>query len=193
LLHRPVLVKFISASRSDNRDSQELKFLQEFGMNNIEICTKSAMEIIDIVLKIVSEPGLRQTLLGAWWFSLYYSGCSINTFTTYRNLTKLFLAFNAALVIVGVVWVYREGGLSASPMTGQANEAAQYPSRAVLALSKLDDGNRLIDKCRCYLEQLSSILVHPGMSLFYHGCSAIIDNSRNSNHDAPFGIFSTFL
>lgn len=73
LLHRPVLVKFISASRSPDRDSQELKLLQQIGMNSMQICTDSAMEIIDIIHKITSEPGWKQSLLGAWWFSLYYS------------------------------------------------------------------------------------------------------------------------
>jgi hypothetical protein len=75
LLHRPVLVKFISASRSPDRDSQDLKLLQQIGMNSMQICTESAMEIIDIVHRVVSGPGWKQSLLGAWWFSLYYSKC----------------------------------------------------------------------------------------------------------------------
>lgn len=73
LLHRPVLVKFISASQSPDRDSQDLKLLQQIGINSMQICTNSAMEIIDIVNRVVSEPGWKQSLLGAWWFSLYYS------------------------------------------------------------------------------------------------------------------------
>lgn len=47
-------------------------------------------------------------------------------------------------------------------MTAQAKKFAQYPGRAVTALSKLDDGNRLIDRCRYYLEQFNKILVDPG-------------------------------
>lgn len=73
LLHRPILVKFIAASRSQNRDPQDLKLLQQMGMNSMHICTESAMEIIGIVNRVVSEPGWRHSLLGAWWFSLYYS------------------------------------------------------------------------------------------------------------------------
>ncbi|KAJ5133966.1 uncharacterized protein N7443_004411 [Penicillium atrosanguineum] len=142
LLHRPVLVKFISASRSPDRNSQDLKLLQQIGMNSMQICTDSAMEIIDIVHRVVSEPGWKQGLLGAWWFSLYYT-------------------FNAALVIIGAVCIYRDTSLSTSPMTAQAKKAGQYPSRAVTSLSKLDDGNRLIDRCRYYLEQFNKILVDP--------------------------------
>lgn len=82
LLHRPVLVKFIAASRSPDRDLQDLKLLQQIGMNSMQIITESAMEIIDIVLRVVSEPGWKQSLLGAWWFSLYYSKIVLLTLDT---------------------------------------------------------------------------------------------------------------
>jgi hypothetical protein len=73
LLHRPMLVKFITASRSSEHDPQDIRLLQQIGMNSLQICAYSAMEIIDIVHRVVSEPGWKRTLLGAWWFSLYYS------------------------------------------------------------------------------------------------------------------------
>lgn len=47
-------------------------------------------------------------------------------------------------------------------MTEQATRAKQYPSRAVTTLSKLDDGNRLIDRCRAYLERFNEALNSPG-------------------------------
>ncbi|KAJ5355472.1 uncharacterized protein N7496_012684 [Penicillium cataractarum] len=140
LLHRPVLVKFIAASRSPDRDPQDLKLLQQIGMNSMQIVVESAMEIIDIVWRVVSEPGWKQSLLGAWWFSLYYT-------------------FNAAVVLIGAVCVYRDTTLCSASMTAQAKTVQQYPARAVMALAKLDDGNRLIDRCRYYLEQFNKILV----------------------------------
>lgn len=75
LLHRPVLVKFIAASKSSHGDSQDVKLLQQIGMNSLGLCTSSAREIIDIVHFLVSGPryGWKVNLLGAWWFSLYYS------------------------------------------------------------------------------------------------------------------------
>lgn len=76
LLHRPVLVKFIAASTSPECDPHDLKLLQQIGMNSLQICASSAMEIIDIVHEVVSEPGWKRSLLGAWWFSLYYSMAS---------------------------------------------------------------------------------------------------------------------
>lgn len=172
LLHRPVLVKFIAASRSPDRDPQDLKLLQQIGMNSMQIVTESAMEIIDLVLRVVSEPGWKQSLLGAWWFSLYYSEIVPATLT--GNLignADMRLAFNAAVVLVGAIWVYRDTTLSSTPMTAQAKRVQQYPARAVLALSKLDDGNRLIDRCRYYLEQVNKVLVDPGMSFLYYQSS----------------------
>lgn len=47
-------------------------------------------------------------------------------------------------------------------MTEQATRAKEYPSRAVTALSKLDDGNRLVDRCRAYLERFNEGLNSPG-------------------------------
>lgn len=163
LLHRPILVKFITASRSPDRDPQDMRLLQQIGMNSLQICADSAMEIIDIVHRVVSDPGWKRSLLGAWWFSLYYSMLSIprsGILDADRSL-----AFNAALVLIGVVWVYRDTSLTSSPMTDQASKAGQYPSLAVAALSKLDEGNRLIDRCRYYLEHFSKVLNDPGQSL----------------------------
>jgi hypothetical protein len=73
LLHRPVLVKFIIASRAPDHDPEDLKLLQRIGMNSMAICTMSAMEIINIIFRIVSDPKWKQSLLGAYWYSLYYS------------------------------------------------------------------------------------------------------------------------
>jgi hypothetical protein len=77
-------------------------------------------------------------------------------------MTEMILAFNAAVVLIGAVWVYRDTALCNASMTAQAKKVQQYPARAVTALSKLDDGNRLIDRCRYSLEQFNKILVHPG-------------------------------
>ena len=53
-------------------------------------------------------------------------------------------------------------------MTAKAKKAQEYPGRAVLALSKLDDGNRLIERCRAFLEHFSNVLGDPGkLSLTY--------------------------
>lgn len=78
------------------------------------------------------------------------------------RFTNTISAFNAALVILGAVWVYRDTTLTGSSMLNEARELKEYPSRAVAALSKLDNGNRLIDRCRSFLEHFNNVLADPG-------------------------------
>jgi hypothetical protein len=71
LLHRPILTKFLDLS-SNKSDSHELRTLQNIGSNSITICIQSSIEVISLVHAAVLKTELRR-LLGAWWFSLYYS------------------------------------------------------------------------------------------------------------------------
>ncbi|CAL5873913.1 uncharacterized protein PFLUO_LOCUS8197 [Penicillium psychrofluorescens] len=169
----PVLVKFIAAGANPERDPQDLKLLQQIGMNSLQICADSAMAIIDIVHQVVTEPSWKQSLLGAWWFSLYYT-------------------FNAALVIIGTVWVYCDTSVTGTTMAVQASKAKQYPSRAVAALSKLDEGNRLIDRCRHYLETFDKALndpeTHDVATASFHGLTGNRNVSDNDLTFSPFGM-----
>jgi hypothetical protein len=74
LLHRPVLVKFLEGLNNP-MENQEFSLLQQMGAIHIQIATKSAKEIISLVLNALQSASGRSKwgLLGAWWFSLYYS------------------------------------------------------------------------------------------------------------------------
>ena len=74
LLHRPILTKFLELSGQTVYDDQEFELLQGSGCNSVEICVQSSMEIIAIVNQVVVSPRMRESILGAWWFTLYYSG-----------------------------------------------------------------------------------------------------------------------
>ncbi|KAJ9502334.1 hypothetical protein H2202_002399 [Exophiala xenobiotica] len=80
LLHRPVLSAFLrkrACYRSIGVESdEEDPYFQDLAGKSLKICGQSAMEIVQIVHKTSKPP----TMLGAWWFSTYYT-------------------FNAALVI----------------------------------------------------------------------------------------------
>ncbi|XRM46491.1 hypothetical protein ABZX51_009523 [Aspergillus tubingensis] len=132
LLHRPVLIQFLDACGRSEADTQQLQLLKQLGLSSMKICADSTMEIIDLVHDIVHRSEKRPNLLGAWWFSLYYT-------------------FNAALVILGILLVCREKGISGQ-LVGVVDEIRTYPFRAVAALLKLDTGNRMVDRCRLYLE-----------------------------------------
>jgi hypothetical protein len=74
LLHRPVLVRFLDGL-DDPRDNQDVSLLQQVGTNSIQISIRSAKEIICLVHLVIQSSGRskKRGLLGAWWFSLYYS------------------------------------------------------------------------------------------------------------------------
>jgi hypothetical protein len=69
LLHRQVLTRFLEQINNRNSDLEEDVFLHQFGQSSLQVCIDSALEIISIIHKV----GKRPYLLGAWWFSTYYS------------------------------------------------------------------------------------------------------------------------
>ena len=73
LLHRPILSAFLrqrARSRSSGDSvTREDSFFNDLGERSVRICQQSAMEIVEIVHKTSSPPAL----LGAWWFTAYYS------------------------------------------------------------------------------------------------------------------------
>lgn len=156
LLHRPVLVRFVDACGGFQPDPQELRLLQQIGLNSMQICADSAMEIIDLVYDVVHQSDWRHNVLGAWWFSLYYSKSEFQFASS--NANGRTAAFNSALVVLGILWVCREESVTGKPMDTLVNKVKPYPYRAIAALQKLDRGNRMIDRCRLYLEQFTNTL-----------------------------------
>ncbi|KAF7627707.1 C6 transcription factor [Aspergillus flavus] len=139
LLHRPILVKFLDASHAFGLEPGEERVLNEIGYSSMKKCVESAMGIIDMIHELVCATGWQRDLLGAWWYSLYYT-------------------FNAALVIIGATWVQRTRQSVRDFPSHQLANIELYPGRAVATLRQLDMGNRMVDRCRYYLEQLISIL-----------------------------------
>lgn len=71
---------------------------------------------------------------------------------------QLTTAFNSALVILGILWVSREESITGKTMESLEHKSRPYPYRAIAALLKLDSGNRMIDRCRIYLERFTNTL-----------------------------------
>lgn len=73
LLHRPVLGAFLRKRAHYRFDGDQLQdedpFFNDVAKKSIDICEQSAIEVVQIVYKTSKLPGL----LGAWWFSAYYS------------------------------------------------------------------------------------------------------------------------
>ena len=69
LLHRPVLTHFLRHIYDQNVDLEGNDFLVQCSRYSLQVCIDSAAEIISTTEK----KGTRPYLLGAWWFTLYYS------------------------------------------------------------------------------------------------------------------------
>jgi hypothetical protein len=162
LLHRPLLVKFFDASIASGLEPGQERILNEIGYSSTKKCVESAMGIIDMIHELVSAAGWQRDLLGAWWYSLYYSKLLFLHFYLGLRVSHPFfsgeIAFNAALVIIGATWVQRARQSAPDFPMHQTADIRLYPGRAVATLRLLDMGNRMVDRCKYYLEQLISVL-----------------------------------
>lgn len=73
LAHRPQLCKYLEHLGNAKLDTQQLLTLAQVGANSVRICLQSALDIVKLMRGAVSPPCFSLHLLGAWWFSLYYS------------------------------------------------------------------------------------------------------------------------
>lgn len=89
LLHRPFLIKFFDASIASGLEPGQERILHDIGHSSIRKCVESAMGIIDIIHELVSTTGWQRDLLGAWWYSLYYSKSPFIPFITVCGLLIL--------------------------------------------------------------------------------------------------------
>ncbi|UKZ78344.1 hypothetical protein TrVFT333_006081 [Trichoderma virens FT-333] len=131
LLHRQVLARFLEQINNGDRNSEEGILLRQFGHGSFQVCLESASEIISIVHKMGKKP----SLLGAWWFSTYYT-------------------FNAALAIFAGLLI-QANGIAGPMMAGlETDDLRTSLYLAVEALQNLGGGARLVQRCRKYLETL---------------------------------------
>ncbi|OCT49144.1 hypothetical protein CLCR_04559 [Cladophialophora carrionii] len=144
LLHRPVLVKFLEGLNNPV-DNQDISLLQQIGTIHIQIAIRSAKEIICLVLNALQSASGRAKwgLLGAWWFSLYYT-------------------FNAALVLGACVLVQVDQKASSNDpsmsLPDSTEDMTLHLGMAIEALRHLDNDNRMIARCRDYLEQFVQVV-----------------------------------
>ncbi|KAJ5654894.1 C6 transcription factor [Penicillium lividum] len=178
LLHRPILVKFLDACGKGSIDPHEERLLQQIGFNSMRICMESAMSIIDIIHELVHSSGWQKSLLGAWWYSLYYT-------------------FHSALILIGTIWVGRNSQPATTALSCDIDKLVAYPSQAISTLHKLDCGNRIVDRCRYYLEQfhdaLSPRAEEADMAHTEDGTS-LMDGSGSNTQISPLGLeFGEFM
>ncbi|KUM58158.1 hypothetical protein ACN42_g9007 [Penicillium freii] len=177
LLHRPILVKFLDACKKGGIDPHEERLLQQIGSNSMRICMESAMGTIDIIHELVPSSEWPKGLLGAWWYSLYYT-------------------FHSALVLLGTIWVGKNYQPATISLSYDIENLVAYPGRAIAILYKLDCGNRIVDRCRFYLEQFHGALNPRGEADMAHteNGACLMDSSGSNMQPSPLGLeFGEFM
>ncbi|KAK7510071.1 fungal-specific transcription factor domain-containing protein [Phyllosticta citriasiana] len=153
LVNRPIVVDLLDAvGRPEDSTQPQHSLVRQVGTNNLATCISSAIEIIAIVSNTVRlsssnnnvSSGQHKRLLGAWWFTLYYT-------------------FNAALVLCAALVVrldYRDGfaGDNGTPCSPSSSEMRASFDTAIDALALLDRRNKTIDRCAQHLRGLGAAL-----------------------------------
>lgn len=174
LLHRPSLTKSLGSYVIDANGSTT----QETSVNQVQrsfncTCVQMAEDVINIVHAVLTKQKLGRQLIGAWWFTLYYSkfkslGLTLlpRLSTSTHQLTHV-EAFNAALAVFGSLLLPADDiGLDMSPEMKHIGRGKQHLEKAVEALTKLDTHNVILDRCIDYLGQLIELV--NGWSKSYH-------------------------
>ncbi|KAJ4680160.1 hypothetical protein HRR95_003879 [Exophiala dermatitidis] len=165
LLHRPLLSAFLQ-QRARFRAAAEVTedgdpFFQDLAARSVKICEQSAMEMVEIVHKTSNPPAL----LGAWWFSAYYT-------------------FNSALVIFSCILlaITTSNGWSHNgptiTMTGSLDthhivEMVTKLCKAAEALQRFGEGTRSAKRTRKTVLKLIQICVTLAQCHADHGPSIL--------------------
>ncbi|CAH0021927.1 unnamed protein product [Clonostachys rhizophaga] len=141
LLYRPVLADSLARGTSGEKQRSVSKVQANFNF----MCVQVAEDIINIIHAVLTKPGLGRHLMGAWWFTLYYT-------------------FNAALVLFGSLLVPIQDTANDPFGVGEINRTKQYLEKAVQGLVQLGTRNITLHRCVDYLKQLVGLLDSWGSS-----------------------------
>ncbi|EUC39529.1 hypothetical protein COCMIDRAFT_111318, partial [Bipolaris oryzae ATCC 44560] len=138
LAHRPILCLYLESLGASQVDPLQLATLRQVGANSVQLCVQSATTIVDITSWALKHNSPRRNLLGAWWFSLYYT-------------------FNASLVLYSALIIQHQTKLWDQPMAmEELHLSIESLHRATECLSRIFKGNRMAEKCVRYTSALSN-------------------------------------
>ena len=107
LAHRPLLCMYLESLGASQVDPLQLATLRQVSANSVQLCVQSATMIVNITSWALKHSSPPRYLLGAWWFSLYYSKSF--SATDSRQHSKLtFTAFNASLVLYSALLIQHQ-------------------------------------------------------------------------------------
>lgn len=149
LVNRPIL-DFCLQNLEDVRDSDTYQalMLREFGGQNCRASLESAIAIIDTVHTILHSSKLSRQLLGAWWFTFYYSKLSCHPLWLGITTDVSMTAFNATLTIAAVMLIDRSRFPGSRDFSGMQDDVLkEYLDKAINCLPLVDPGNQMVSKC----------------------------------------------
>ncbi|EMD93153.1 hypothetical protein COCC4DRAFT_75864 [Bipolaris maydis ATCC 48331] len=140
LAHRPILCMYLESLGASQIDPLQLATLRQVGANSVQLCVQSATNIVKITSWALKHNSPHRNLLGAWWFSLYYT-------------------FNASLVLYSALIIQHQTKLWDQPMAmEELHLSIESLHGATECLSLIFKGNRMAEKCVRYTSALSNWL-----------------------------------
>lgn len=136
LVHRPLLCKsldFLAETIPEVWSNSVSRMTKDA----VDACLGSAEETISIVHGILTDPSLGSSVLGAWWFTLYY-------------------LFNGSLVVFANALIQQS--MDPDSIGTRPSTDLEHLNRAIDAFKLLDSDNRIVDRCTEYVEYLLKVL-----------------------------------
>ncbi|KAF2168893.1 hypothetical protein M409DRAFT_20907 [Zasmidium cellare ATCC 36951] len=145
LLHRPILLRMLQDMSRSNTITSDNALLEQFGASSISASLVNATDIIELVRTATTSPSAAQRdVLGAWWFTLYYT-------------------FNAALTVFACYLICRTS--TTNPGALDYITTLDRINAAIQSLEALDRNNQTVDRCRHCLRTLVDATMHMGQNL----------------------------
>jgi len=136
LVLRPVLQQFfLDLAGTATSNEHQSKWLQSSGAALLADIVRTCSDILHISKNILAASRNNQNILGAWWFSCYYT-------------------FNSSLAVLGVLLINRIPTYSADLSGFSVAELRALLDSAIEILHGLDGGNKTMMRCRDTLAQL---------------------------------------
>ncbi|KAK0669234.1 fungal-specific transcription factor domain-containing protein [Cercophora samala] len=176
LAMRPVLNLFLDTTGLEPYAHEHTsRWLHSCGATILSDLVRTAGDVIHISRELLrASETTKQNLLGAWWFSCYYT-------------------FNASLALLGVIVIKRMPLENSTVLSAISTaELRKMMDTALEILHGLDGGNETITRCRDALSQMLKAVDSTGQS----GTSDLVDFSPSGAWAAQLmdsGIFSSEL
>ncbi|KAL3484145.1 fungal-specific transcription factor domain-containing protein [Aspergillus germanicus] len=129
LIIRPILRKFLDMGSMTTSHEHRSEWLVNSGAGLLAELVRTCRNVLQISKSILLGSKSDQNLLGAWWFSCFYT-------------------FNASLAILGVLLIKRMPAYSRAFSTFSTLELRTLVDTAIDILHGLDQGNETLTKCQ---------------------------------------------